>query len=139
MNVEINMEKIGVVFTKTVAFRRDVSFTAEMNKMKWTPKSMPSIRKSLKFLLKKLVTTGFLRARTMQARAPQAIISLQRAMDKTFIPGNNRMNIAAVPKRKPAVMPSSKAVFLLLITRQRLAYFSGRILLTSISFSKRIT
>ena len=133
------MEKIGVVFTKTTAFRREVSFTAEMNKMKWTPKSIPSIRKSFKLLLKKPVTRVFLRARIMQPRATHAIISLQRAIEKTVIPGNNRMNIAAVPKRKPAVTPSSNAVFLLLTMQQRHSYFSGRILLTSISFSRRIT
>jgi len=49
-----------------------------------------------------------------RAKNIEAIIKRQRAMEKTFRPLKRRMNMAAVPKSAPAVIPSKRAIFLFL-------------------------
>jgi hypothetical protein len=111
---ETNIEKIGVVLTRTVAFRIVVSFTADMKNIKCNPRKKLRMKRSFKFLFTRLKLKGFLRTINIIARAKQAIIKRQKAMENESKFGRNLMRIAAVPKRTPAVIPSVKASFLVL-------------------------
>ena len=109
----MNIEKIGAVFTKTVAFSKDVFLTANTKRMKWLPRRNPKIRNSLEALQEKFILSVFLRMRSITAKAAHAMISRQKTIQKEFTSGNKRMNIAAVLNRNPARIPSDNATRLL--------------------------
>jgi hypothetical protein len=110
--LDTNIEKIGVVLTKTVAFSIVVSFTAETKKMKCKPRKKLRIARSLKFLLTSTKLKDFLRTISIMARAKEATIKRQKAIEKASKYGRILMKIEAVPNRTPADTPSINANFL---------------------------
>ena len=112
--VETNTEKIGVVFTRTVAFRIVVSFTADMKNMKWRARKTLRMNSSFRFFLTTLKLKDFFRTINTMTRIRQAIIRRQKAIQNVSRFCRNLMKMAAVPKRTPAVMPSVRASFLVL-------------------------
>jgi hypothetical protein len=114
MKLETNVEKIGVVLTRTVAFKIVVSFTADTKKMKCRLRKKLRMKRSFEFLFTRSRLKGLLRAINSTAKATQAIISRQKAIENVSKPCRNLTKMAAVPKRTPAVIPSVKASFLVL-------------------------
>jgi hypothetical protein len=112
--LEINMEKMGVVLTRTVAFRIVVSFTAEIKNIKCKPRKKLRMKRSFKFFFIRLKLNDFPRIINIIARVRQAIIKRQKAIENASRSCRNLMKMAAVPKRTPAVTPSVKASFLVL-------------------------
>jgi len=110
--VEINIEKIGVVLTRTVAFSIVVSFTADMKNMKCNPRKKLRANKLIKFFFTRLKLKDFLQTTNITVKDRQAIIKRQKAIENESKSLRNFMKIAAVPKRNPAVMPSIKDSFL---------------------------
>jgi hypothetical protein len=123
MKLDTNIEKIGVVLTRTVAFRIVVSFTADMKNIKCKPRKKLRIKRSFKFFLTRLKLNDFLRTINIVTKAKQAIINRQKAIENASKPCRNLMKIAAVPKRTPAVMPSVKANFLVLTSILNAPFF----------------
>jgi len=115
MKLETNIEKIGVVLTRTVAFRMVVSLTADMKNMKCKPRKKLRIIKSFIFFRRMPWLNDFLRTSEIMASTRQAIIRRQKAMENASTLWRNLMKIAAVPKRMPAIIPSVRASFLVLI------------------------
>jgi hypothetical protein len=72
------------------------------------------IRISFKFFLTRLRLKDFPRTINIIAKAKQAIIKRQKAIENASKFCRNLMKMAAVPKRTPAIMPSVKASFLVL-------------------------
>lgn len=119
MKEETNMDHMGVVFTKTVAFIIVVSKTAETNNMKCKPKRIPRTEIRPKSFRNKLQLKDFLKGK-IAAKMSEAIIKRHKAMEKILMnpcPFRKVMNIAAVPKRAPAIEPSRRANLLLLFGR----------------------
>jgi hypothetical protein len=114
MKLETNIEKMGVVLTRTVAFRIVVSLTAYMKKIKCKPRKKLRMRSSFRFFLTRSKLKDFLRTINIIAKAEQAIINRQKAIENASKPCRSLMKMAAVPKKTPAVMPSVKASFLVL-------------------------
>jgi hypothetical protein len=111
---EITMEKIGVVLTRTVAFRIVVSFTADTKRVKCKPRNTLRTKRPIMFFLTRLKLKGFLNNTNTAAKARQAIIKRQKTIDNVSKLGINLMKIAAVPNKTPAVTPSARASFLVL-------------------------
>jgi hypothetical protein len=132
IKLETNIEKIGVVLTRTVAFKIDVSFTADMKKIKCKPRKKLRKQMSFKFFRTSLKLKDFLKTNNIAAKAKQAIISRQKAIENASKFCRNLMKMAAVPKKTPAVMPSVKANFLVL-TRISNALFHFSIILFTIN------
>ena len=112
--LETNIEKIGVVLTRTVAFRIVVSFTADMKNIKCKLRKKLRMKSSFRFFLTRLRWKDFPRTINIIAKAKQAIINRQKAIENASKFCRNLMKMAAVPKRTPAAMPSVKASFLVL-------------------------
>ena len=112
--LEMNTEKIGVVFTRIVAFRIVVSFTADTKNMKWRLSKKLRMRSSFRFFFTRFKLSDFPRTISITARVRQAIIRRQKAIWNVSMFCRNLMKMAAVPKRIPAVMPSVKASFFVL-------------------------
>lgn len=115
--VEMSTEKIGAVFTKTVAFRIVVSITADTKRMKWSPIRTPKREIHLMFAftipkLKDCFKTG-----VIAIKVAEAIMRRQKAMEETLRPLRSLMKIAAVPNSIPAMEPSVKDFLLLLSGR----------------------
>jgi hypothetical protein len=111
MKFDTKIEKMGVVFTRTVALRIVVSFTAEMKNTKWSPRKKLRIRSCLMFLLKMLKLNDFPDTINTAVSARLAITRRQKAIEKASRL-SNRMKTDAVPKRTPAIKPSVKACLL---------------------------
>jgi hypothetical protein len=109
---EMNVEKIGVVLTRTAAFRIVVSFTADMKNMKCKPRKKLRKTRSLKFLLTRLKLKDVLTKSNITPRTRQATVKRQKAIENESKFCRNLMKMAAVPNRTPAVMPSVRANFL---------------------------
>lgn len=122
---ERNTEKIGVVLTRTVAFKIVVSFTADTNKMKCRPRKNPNNTSLFKFFQAWPKPRVILKAKIIKDKAAQAIIKRQKAIEKTSNVGKYLINMEAVPKRIPAAMPSNSVNFLVL-TRVKSASPSSR-------------
>jgi hypothetical protein len=114
IKLETNIEKIGVVLTRTVAFRIVVSFTANMKKIKCKLRKKLRKKMSFKFFFTRSKLKDFPETNNIVVKARQAIINRQKAMENASKFCRNLMKMAAVPKRTPAVMPSVKASFLVL-------------------------
>jgi hypothetical protein len=121
---ETTIEKIGVVLTRTVAFRIVVSFTADTNSVKCKPRNTLRTKRPIMFFLTRLKLKGLLNSTNTATRATQAIIKRQKTIDNVSTFGINLMKIAAVPNRTPAIMPSVRASFLVL-TDTHDAIFNG--------------
>ena len=107
--LEISIEKMGVVLTSTVALSMVVSFTADTKNMKWSPRKIPKIVKSLRFLAILLNLRFFLIAARIKVKIADAMTSRQKAIENVSSCFRKRMKMDAVPKRIPAVMPSVNA------------------------------
>jgi 7-keto-8-aminopelargonate synthetase-like enzyme len=112
--MEMSIEKMGVVLTRTVAFNIVVSFTADMKNMKCNPRKKPRTKRLIKFFLARLKLKDFLRTISITAKVKEAIIKRQKAMEKESRFCRNFMKIDAVPKRTPAVIPSVSTSLLVL-------------------------
>jgi len=80
MKLETNIEKMGLVLTRTVAFRIVVSFTADMKNMKWRLRKKLRMKSSFRFFLTRLKLKDFLKIIKITARVKLAIIRRQKAM-----------------------------------------------------------
>lgn len=112
MKLETSMEKIGVVLTRTVAFRMVVSFTADAKNMKWRPMNVPRISRLFRFSLTSFELNFFFNTINIVARPAQAIMRRQKTIEKASMFGRSLMRIAAVPNKIPAIAPSVNASFL---------------------------
>ncbi len=115
---ETNIDQIGVVFTNTVALIMVVSKTAETNSMKCRPKRIPKTETRRKSFRSRSQLKDLLETRIIMIRMSEAIIKRQKAIEKTLRPVRKRINMAAVPKRVPAVAPSRSATLLLLLGKR---------------------
>jgi hypothetical protein len=113
--LEIRTEKIGVVLTRTVALSIVVSFTADTKNMKCRPRKKLRTMRSLKFLRTRSRLNGFRKASSIKAKARHATIKRQKAIENESTYCRNLMKMAAVPKRIPAMIPSVRANFLVLV------------------------
>jgi hypothetical protein len=106
--LEMKTEKSGAVLTRTVAFNTVVSLTAEMKKIRCTPRKRPSKKRSLMFLFIRSALNNLRKASTTIRRAALAIIIRQNAIEKVSIIPRNLTKIDAVPKSMPPTVPSAK-------------------------------
>jgi len=113
---EKNIEKIGVVLTRTVAFKIVVSFTADMKNMKCKPRKNPRKTSFFKFFQAWPKPRDILKAIIITTRTAQAIIKRQKAIEKTSNVGKNLMKMDAVPNRIPAATPSNNVNLLVFIS-----------------------
>jgi hypothetical protein len=127
MKLETNIEKMGDVLTRTVAFKIVVSFTADMKNIKCKLRKKLRIRISFKFFFTRLRLKDFPKIINIIAKVRQAIINRQKAIENASKFCRNLMKMAAVPNRTPAIMPSVKASFLVL-TRILDALFTFQLL-----------
>jgi len=127
MKLETNIEKMGDVLTRTVAFKIVVSFTADMKNIKCKLRKKLRIRISFKFFFTRLRLKDFPKTINIIAKVRQAIINRQKAIENASKFCRNLMKMAAVPNRTPAIMPSVKASFLVL-TRILDALFTFQLL-----------
>jgi hypothetical protein len=110
--IETSIEKNGTVLTKTVAFRIVVSLSAAVKNTKWRPMKTLRTNSSLAFFLTSPNWDVFSKTTDITIKARQAMVNRQNTIDRESKYCTNLTKIAAVPKRTPAVTPSTKAVFL---------------------------
>ena len=83
--------------------------------MKCALKNVPRIEICLMFFFIMRKFKGFFRVRVMATRTREAIVRRQNAREETLRTLRSLMKMADVPNSVPAMKPSVRAVFLLLL------------------------
>jgi hypothetical protein len=95
----------GVVLTRVVALTTDVFLTAATKKMKCRARKKPSPARDRPGLLNPSTNAVRRRATPTHVRKSPAAKTLIKEMERASMFGRKRMNMEAVPKKKPAPAP----------------------------------